>query len=105
MKRLYLEKVYFQRRTPNSLKKNKKKKRIIAAGFTKKSGENISKVLIQVGSVKTKILEKYTSFFTKKRKISKKVTLVDNKENAIFQNHLVSEELNKFFENATKSHK
>ena len=35
------------------IKKNKKKKRITAADFTKKSGENISKVFIQVGSVKT----------------------------------------------------
>ena len=33
---------------------------------------------------------------------SNKVTLVDNKENTIFDDHLVSEELTKFFENATR---
>ena len=42
------------------------------------------------------------SFFSEKRKISNKITLVDNKENTIFEDHFVSEELNKCFENATK---
>ena len=41
-------------------------------------------------------------FFSEKRKISNKITLVDNKENTSFEDHLVSEELNKFFENATR---
>ena len=48
-----------------------------------------------------KFLEKYTIFF-EKQKISNKITLVDNKENTIFDGNLVSEELNKFFENATR---
>ena len=47
-------------------------------------------------------MEKYSTFFSKKGKISNKITLVDNKENTFFDNHLVSEELNKFFENATR---
>ena len=38
MKRSYLEKVYFKKKTPDSLKKLKRK-RITAAGFTKKSGK------------------------------------------------------------------
>ena len=41
-------------------------------------------------------------FFSEKRKISNKITLVDSKENTIFEEHLASEELNKFFENATR---
>ena len=41
-------------------------------------------------------------FSLKKKKISNKIILVDNKENTIFDDHLVSEELNKFFENATR---
>ena len=41
-------------------------------------------------------------FFSEKRKISNKIALFDNKENTIFDDHLVSEELNKFFENATR---
>ena len=36
-------------------------------------------------------------FFSEKRKISNKITLVDSKENNIFEEHLASEELNKFF--------
>ena len=43
----------------------------------------------------------FNLFFPEKRKISNKITLVDNKENTIFY-HLVSEELNNFFENATR---
>ena len=41
-------------------------------------------------------------FFSEKRKISNKITLAENKENTFFEDHLVSEELNKFFENATR---
>ena len=33
---------------------------------------------------------------------SKKITIFDTKESAIFEDHLVSEKLNKFFENATR---
>ena len=39
---------------------------------------------------------------SEKRKISNKITLADNKENTIFDDHLVSEELNKVFENVTR---
>ena len=47
-------------------------------------------------------LENVQPFFSEKGKISKKIILVYNKENTIFEDHLVSEELNKFFENTTK---
>ena len=40
--------------------------------------------------------------FGKITQISNKITLAGNKESTIFDNHLVSEELNKFFENATR---
>ena len=55
-------------------------------------------------------MEKYSIFFpfsSKKQKISNKLTikrtLADNKKNTIFDDHLVSEEFNNFFENATRS--
>ena len=55
-------------------------------------------------------MEKNSVFFpfsSKKQKISNKLTikrtLVDNKKNTIFDDHLVSEEFNNFFENATRS--
>ena len=36
------------------------------------------------------------------RKVSNKITFVDNKENTIFEDHLLLEELNKFFENISR---
>ena len=36
------------------------------------------------------------------RKISNKITFVDNKVNTIFEDHLLLEELNKFFENTSR---
>ena len=59
----------------------KKNKRIIVADLTKKSEENISKALIQVGLVTIKVFGKICMY---------KVTLVDNKVNTIFEDHLVS---------------
>ena len=44
----------------------------------------------------------YNLFSLKKRKISNEITLIDNKENTTFEDHLVSEEFNKFFENVTR---
>ena len=44
----------------------------------------------------------YNLFSLKNEKISNKITLVGNKENTIFDDHLVSEKLNKFSENATR---
>ena len=42
-------------------------------------------------------------FFSEKRKISNKITLVDDNETIVSDDQLVSEELNSFFKNATKS--
>ena len=50
-KRSYLEKDYFRKRNSRFINKNLKNKRITAEDFTKKSGKNISKVLIQEGPV------------------------------------------------------
>ena len=42
-------------------------------------------------------------FLSEKRKTNSKITLVGKKVNTIFKDHLASEDLNKFFENVTKS--
>ena len=42
-------------------------------------------------------------FFSEKRKTNSKISLVCKKVNTIFKDHLASEDLNKFFENVTKS--
>ena len=41
--------------------------------------------------------------FSENRKIRNKLALVDENENIISEEHLVSEELNNFFKNATKN--
>ena len=65
MKRSYLEKVYFEKRTPDS-SINLKNKRITEVEFTKKNGENISKFLIQEGSATIKVFENMYNFFSLK---------------------------------------
>ena len=42
-------------------------------------------------------------FLSEKRKTNSEITLVDKKLNTVFKDHLVLEDLDKFFENATKS--
>ena len=48
-------------------------------------------------------MKKYTTLFSENRKIRNKIAIVDENENIISEEHLVSEELNKFFKNITKS--
>ena len=101
MKRSYLEKVYFKKKNPDSLTKFKKQKNYCSKLYQierKKCCESLNP-----RSVTIKVFGKNIQpFFSEKRKISNKITLVDNKENTSFEDHLVSEELNKFFENATR---
>ena len=102
MKRSYLEKVYFKRKTPDSSKKIKKQKNYCRRLY-KKERELCFEILDPRRISGNKSFRKnIQTFFSEKRKISNKITLVDNKENTIFDDHLVSEELNKFFENATR---
>ena len=57
----------FQEKNFRFINKIKKKnKRITAADFTKKSGKNISKVLIQEGSVTIKVFGKIFNLFSLK---------------------------------------
>ena len=59
--RVILGKSVFQEKNSRFINKIKKKT-ITVPDFTKKSRENISKALIQEGSVTIKVLEKYTFF-------------------------------------------
>ena len=45
----------------------------------------------------------FNLFFSEKRKIINKITLVDEDEIVISDDQLISEELNQFFKNATKA--
>ena len=76
-----MENVYLKKRTSDSLI-NLKNKRITVAGFTKNNRENISKVLMGEGSLTAKVFGKIYNLFSLKMKISSKITLIHNKENA-----------------------
>ena len=110
MKRSYLEKVYFKKKTPNSLVKFKKQNNYCSRLYKKEPQKYFESLNPRRISDNTRRIsdnkrfwKNIQPFFSEKRKISNKITFVDNKENTIFGDHLVSEELNKFFENATRS--
>ena len=89
MKRSQLEKVYFKKKAPDSLTKFKNQKNYCSRRC-KKERKNISKVLIQEGSVKTKVFGKiYKLFSLKDERLA--ITLADDKENTTFEEHLVLE--------------
>ena len=102
MKRSYLEKVYFKKKTPDSLKKLKKQKNYCSRLYKKERKKYFESLDPRRISDNKSFWKNIQPFFSEKRKISNKITLVENKENAVFDDHLVSEELNKFFENATR---
>ena len=97
IKRSYLEKVYFKK---NSLIKFKKQKPSCTRLYKKERKKYFESVISRRISDNKSIWK--NMFFSEKRNISNNITLVDNKENTIFEDHLVSEELNKFLENATR---
>ena len=76
-------------------KVKKKPKRITVADFTKKQRKYF-------GSLNPRRISFWKNISSEKREIRNKITLADKKENTIFEDHLVSEELKKFSENATK---
>ena len=45
----------------------------------------------------------FSRFFSEKRKISNKITLVDDNDTIVSDDQSISEELNTFFKNNTKS--
>ena len=102
MKRSYLEKVYFKKKTPDSLKKIKKQKIYCSRLYKKERKKYFESLDPRRISDNKSFWKNIQPFFSEKQKISNKISLVDNKENTIFDDHLVSEEFNKFFENATR---
>ena len=97
MKRSYLEKVYFKKKTPDSLKKFKKQKNYCSKLYKKERKKYFESLDPRKISDNKSFWKNIQPFFSDKRKISNKITLVDNKEDTIF------DDLNKFFENATRS--
>ena len=102
MKRSYLEKVYFKKKTPDSLKKIKKQNNYCSRLYKKERKKYFESLDPRRISDNKSFWKNIQPFFSEKQKISNKISLVDNKENTIFDDHLFSEEFNKFFENATR---
>ena len=101
MNQLYLEKVYFKKKTQDSLIKFKKQTNYHSPLYTKKRRKYFKSINPRRISDNKYFCKNIQLLFSDERKNSRKITIVDNKENTIFEYHLVSEERNKFFEYAT----
>ena len=93
MKRSYLEKACFKKKTPHSSTKFKKQKNYRSRLYKKKRKKYFESLNPRRISDSKCFSNNAQPFLSEKRKISNKVTLVDNTENTIFDDHLVSEEL------------
>ena len=102
MKRSYFIPSLFQEKNSRFIKKIKKQKNYCRRLYKKERKKCLEILDPRRISDNKSFRKNIQTFFSEKRKISYKITLVDNKENTIFGDHLVSEELNKFFENATR---
>ena len=81
-----------------------KKHRKYCSRLYKKRTQNFSVIVIhqKYGTIKH-FGKLFNPFFSEKRKITNKITLADQDETVISDAQLISEELNQFFKNATKT--
>ena len=102
MRRSNLQTIYFKKRTPESLKKYRKEKNYCSKLYKKERKAFFSN-LNPSNICDNKTFWKYIQpFFSETRKISNKITLVD--DDTIFSDdQSISEELKTFLTNATKS--
>ena len=103
MRRSYLEKLYFKKRTPSSLKKYKKQKNYCSKLYKKGRKAYFDKINPKKVPDNKSFWKNIQPLFSENRKIRNKIALVDENENIISEEHLSYEELNNFFQNATKS--
>ena len=102
MERSYLENLYFKKRTPESMKKYQKQKNFCMKLY-KKERRKYFESLDPSKIVDNKTFWKNVQPLSEKWKIANKVTLVGKEDKIISEDSLVSEELNFFFQNATKN--
>ena len=102
MKRSYLLKIYFKKKTPDSLKNFKKQNNYCSRLYKKERKEYLESLDPRRISDNKSFSKKIQPFLSEKRKISNKITLAGNKANTIFDDHLVSEGLHKVLENVTR---
>ena len=92
----------FQEKSADLLTKFKKQKNFCSRLYKKERKKYFGSLNTRRISDNKSFWKNIQPFFSEKRKINNKITLADNKENAIFDDHLVSEKLNKFLENAIR---
>ena len=98
MKRSYLEKLYFKKKTTESLKKYKKHKNFVSKLYKKERKKNYFDILDVNKITDNKTFWKnIQSLFSEKRKFTNKITLQDSKKSILSDDTLVSEEVNNFF--------
>ena len=89
-----MEKVYFKKKAPDSLIKFKKQKNDCSRLYKKERKEYFESLNPRRISDNKSFWKNIQHFFSEKRKINNKITLVDNKENILktiwFQRNLIN---------------
>ena len=97
MKRSYLEKLYFKKKTTESLKKYKKHKNFCSRLYKKERKKYFDTLDVNKITDNKAFWKNIQPLFSEKRKFANKITLEDSEENILSDDTLVSEELEIFF--------
>ena len=103
MRRSNLETKYFKTRTPESLKKYRKQKNYCSRLYKKERKTFFDNLKVSNMTDNETFWKNIQHIFSENRRVANKITLVGDNENIISDDKLVSEELNNFFQNATKT--
>ena len=88
MRRSYLEKLYFKKITPSSLKKNKKQRTYCSKLYKKERKAYFDKINQKKISDNKSFWKNIQPIFSENRKIRNKITLADENENIISEEQL-----------------
>ena len=103
MKRLYLKKLYFKKKTTESQEKYKKHKNICSRLYKKVRKKYFDTLDVNKTVDNRAFWKNIHPLFPEKRKFAKKIILENSEENIISDVTLVSKKLKFFFQNATKT--
>ena len=97
--------MYFKKRTTSSLKKYKKEKKYHSKLYKKERKAYFDKTNAKEVSDNKNFWKDIQPLFSENRKIRNKIALVDESENIISKEHLVSKELKSFLKMQLKVYK
>ena len=104
IKKSQLGKIYFKKRTQESFKKYKKQKNYCSRLYKRERKKFFWKPRDSSKITDNKTFWKnFQPFFSEKRKNVNKITLVNENEDTLSINKVVADEINSFFNNATKN--